>query len=203
VNRDFLMSQVDQLRSIVDELESQNSKTDIYEIMNETIDESFWTIDLDLNFESTQLSIEKIIGYSEDELLGTSISEYLPEDSFGVFKRKLDEELRYIKEYPKKNLDYFERMVLSFKHKHKEMNIWCEVKIKFLLDEKNQPVSVFGTIKDVTEQKLIEESLYKKLDVSEKRYKEKLDETQLELDKVKKELTKTKLELEKLKQLNK
>ena len=200
MDKDFLMGQVDQLRSIVDELEThQNKKTNIYDIMNETIDESFWTMGLNLNFETAQPSIKKIIGYSEEELLNTSFESYISKESVDIFKAKLNEEVLYIKEHPRKNLDYFERMILNFKHKDKTVDIWCEVKIKLLLDDKLEPVSIFGTIKDVTEQRLIEEILYKKLDMNEEKYKKELEDTQEELKNIKLELEATKKELQELK----
>jgi len=196
MNEDYLINQVNHLRSLVDEFESNRKQgNNIYSLVNETIDETFWVTDLNLIFNIVNPSIKKIIGYSEDNLLNKSLEDFLTKESVEILKNKLKEELVYIEKHPEKNPDFFERVVLSFKHKNNEMNIWCEVKIRFLLDGNLKPVSIFGTLKDITEQKLIEEAIYKKMDNNESSLLEELNITKKELDSVKKELEKVKLEL--------
>jgi len=190
VNENYYINQINHLRAIIDGFE--NKDNNIYNIMNETIDETFWVADLDLKFNFISASIKKILGYSYDELANKSIEDYLVDGSADELKKKLENEIRYIKKNPDKNQDYFERLILCFKHKTKDINVWCEVKIRFLLNDKLEPVSILGTAKDITEQKLIEETLYKNFDMDNK-------ELLQELEKTKKELEETKKELEELK----
>ncbi len=190
MNENYYINQINHLRAIIDGFE--NKDNNIYNIMNETIDETFWVADLDLKFNFISASIKKILGYSYDELANKSIEDYLVDGSADELKKKLENEIRYIKKNPDKNQDYFERLILCFKHKTKDINVWCEVKIRFLLNDKLEPVSILGTAKDITEQKLIEETLYKNFDMDNK-------ELLQELEKTKKELEETKKELEELK----
>jgi PAS domain S-box-containing protein len=199
LNEDYLINQVNHLRAIVDEFENKSKTNDIYNIVNETIDETFWLMDLNLNFNFASASIKKIIGFSYDDLVGNSIENYLLGDSTQILKDTLSEELTHIEDDSKNNPDHFERIILNFKHKNNKMNVWCEVKIRYLLNDKLEPVSIFGTTKDITEQKLIEESLYQKMDSNDKKLSEELELTKKELELTKKELIEVKEELRKLK----
>lgn len=199
MNEDYYKNQINHLNAVIDEFENKSNKNNIYNIMNETIDEAFWVTNLDLKFNFVSASIKKILGYTYEELANTSIENYLINDSVSILKNKLTEELNYLKENPKNNPDHFERVTLNFKHKSNPMTIWCEVKIRILLDDKFKPVSILGTTKDITEQKLIEETLYKKLDLNENKILEELERTKIELEKTKTELEKTKIELYNLK----
>lgn len=197
MNENYYINQINHLRAIIEGLE--NKGNNIYNIMDETIDETFWVASLDLKFSFISASIKKILGYSYEELANKSIEDYLVSNSKNKLKKKLESEISYVKKNPEKNQDCFERLILCFKHKTKEMNVWCEVKIRFLLNDKLEPVSILGTAKDITEQKLIEETLYKDFDMEDKKLAQELEETLAELEETRKELKRTQKELNKLK----
>jgi len=199
MNEDYYINQINHLRAVIDELEKKDSRNNIYNIMNETIDESFWVADLDLKINFVSNSIKKILGYSFDELVGTKVTDYLTPSSIEELNEKLKEELSYIKKNPTSNPDHFIRAVLQFKHKNKPMNVWCEVKIRYLLNDKMEPVSVLGTTKDITEQKLIEETLYKNMNqANEQKLLKEIEELKKELKETKDKLKNAYLEIEKL-----
>jgi len=199
MNEDYYINQINHLRAVIDELEKKNTKNNIYNIMNQTIDESFWVADLDLNITFVSNSIEKIIGYTHDELMGSNLKNYLTDESISELNKKLKEELGYIEKNPKEDPDHFVRLILSFKHKNKDMTIWCEVKIRFLLNDKYKPVSILGTTKDITEQKLIEENLYKNMGNNDEKLKKEISALKKELKETKAKLKEALNEIEKLK----
>ncbi len=197
MDENYYINQINHLRAVIEGFENKD-KNNIYNIMNETIDETFWVTDLDLKFNFISTSVKKILGYTYEDLANKSLEDYLIGDSKDKIKKKLEEEITYIKNNPSKNQEHYERLVLCFKHKTKEVNVWCEVKIRVLLNDKLNPVSILGTTKDITEQKLIEETLYK-FDEKDNELTQKLKKTEKELEDTKAELEKVKKELNDLK----
>ena len=197
MDENYYINQINHLRAVIEGFENKD-KNNIYNIMNETIDETFWVTDLDLKFNFISTSVKKILGYTYEDLANKSLEDYLIGDSKDKLKKKLEEEITYIKNNPSKNQEHYERLVLCFKHKTKEVNVWCEVKIRVLLNDKLNPVSILGTTKDITEQKLIEETLYK-FDEKDNELTQKLKKTEKELEDTKAELEKVKKELNDLK----
>jgi PAS domain S-box-containing protein len=106
----------------------------------------------------------KIIGYSSDEMMSftlKNIEELIhPEDS-----ARWNQHLKMITHYQQK-----QNMVQSveYRFKHKKLGYrWMNDTCTAIFDEKNEPISVIGTIEDITERKKVWDELVK----SEEKYR--------------------------------
>jgi PAS domain S-box-containing protein len=119
----------------------------MYRLISENSGDIIALHDFDLTFKYISPSIEKVLGYKPEEVLGKK-----PQDLFGIIKTPL------IKS------NGIEKEVILHKHKYSEKSIYLEILTKVLLDQKNKPIGIVASSRDVTEREMILMELKKSLE---------------------------------------
>jgi PAS domain S-box-containing protein len=126
-----------------------------YRLLTENITDVIYIQDMNLNVTYASPSVEKISGYTPEELSKLKPENFMTPESFerGVaeFKEAITsaaEETDY--EIPLKQYEYVRKDGSTF---------WGELKMKLLRDSNNNLVGIQGTLRDITERKEAEKKL--------------------------------------------
>jgi len=144
-----------------------------YRLLADHMKDQVWLMDLDLNISYISLSVEKVLGYTLDDLKVMSLDQILTPSSYQAamdfFSVELPKALAAPPSYVlNKSLE------LEFCMKNGQTG-WGEIKFSFIRDENGKPVSILGEGRDVTERKQMEEALKR----SEENFRRSLDESPL------------------------
>jgi diguanylate cyclase (GGDEF)-like protein/PAS domain S-box-containing protein len=151
-------------RKLSEELLRESEKR--YRLLADNITEHIWILDL-YSMEMTYLSpsVEKMYGFTVDEMKSRSLREILTEKSF----RKIVD--AFFIEMPKALSTpppFVHKYSLELEARHKDGHVvWIENTMSFIRDENGKPVSILGETRDITERKKAEELLKK----SEEQYR--------------------------------
>jgi PAS domain S-box-containing protein len=127
------------------ELEASNAR---YRALVDDANDIVATLDVDLRFTSVNPAVERILGYAPDEMVGSTLSAYVPPDQLAMhaemLKRKLEGEgsTRY-------------EMQLIAKNRQKRFTL--EVSSKLMFDAAGNPVGIHAIARDVSERKEAED----------------------------------------------
>jgi diguanylate cyclase (GGDEF)-like protein/PAS domain S-box-containing protein len=130
-----------------------------YRMMLENIQDGYYEVDLLGNFTFVNPSLSRILGYSEEELIGMNNRQYMDEENAKKVFRAFN--MVYKTEAPTSHFDW----ELIRKDKTKAF-VGCSVSL--IKDSFDKPVGFRGIIRDITDTKKAEEALQD----SEKRYRE-------------------------------
>jgi len=119
-----------------------------YLILSETVNDLICVINFDLEIEFINERLHlKILGYSEKDLLGKKISQFIDGKDINKLQKII------------KSLDYEEEVVIDIQCNHKDGNkFWLKSKIK-LLEDKEKEKRALLVSKDISEKKLTELTL--------------------------------------------
>jgi diguanylate cyclase (GGDEF)-like protein/PAS domain S-box-containing protein len=151
-------------RKLSEELLRESEKR--YRLLADNITEHIWILDL-YSMEMTYLSpsVQKMYGFTVDEMKSKSLREILTEKSF----RKIVD--AFFIEMPKALSTpppLVHKYSLELEARHKDGHIvWIENTMSFIRDENGKPVSIVGETRDITERKKAEDLLKK----SEEQYR--------------------------------
>ncbi|MFO8066547.1 MAG: response regulator [Bacteroidales bacterium] len=129
-----------------------------YRLITENINDVVWLVDLEItHFKYISPSIEKFLGYKNDELINKSINIVFGGHSLAkieYLRQKIRNELRISKD----NVKVFKIDIeLEFIHKDGSPR-WGDLKGSFLF-ENDIPKSIHGVTRDITEKRLAEKRL--------------------------------------------
>ena len=126
-----------------------------YKKIFDTVQDVFFQTDTDGNITEISPSIERYSGYKPEELIGKPVE---------MVYSNPDDRNSFLKEFEEKGeiVDY----VLKLKTKKEDL-IYSSINAQLLLDSKNKPLGIEGTLRDVTERKKGEEAIRK----SEEKYR--------------------------------
>jgi PAS domain S-box-containing protein len=128
-----------------------------YRLIAENVNDVIWTTDLDLRFTYVSPSIQQLLGFVPEEMLGRTIGEFLPPTSLARALEVLSEEMA---KEELGSLDPKRYRVLELEEVHKNGSlIRTEVKAGFMRDANNQPRGILGVTRDITERKAAEDAL--------------------------------------------
>jgi PAS domain S-box-containing protein len=119
-----------------------------------------WSLDRNLVFTYISPAVEKILGYSQDQIMGMPLEAILSPDSYTLVMQVYEQIIS----------GEAESNVMSFQveHIHKDGSIiWGDVHVTLLLDQERQAVGAQGVTRDITAQKKAEQALKQ----SEERYR--------------------------------
>lgn len=115
----------------------------------ETIEEWFWEINIHCLFTYSNAIIEKILGYTAEEILKTNMLVLLPKNSQAEIENQIKNCISKKKGWSKR--------VLAWQHKDGSVR-WLESNANPILDAENRVIGFRGADRDITERKLIEKS---------------------------------------------
>ncbi|HDN85605.1 MAG: hypothetical protein DRP68_04220 [Candidatus Omnitrophota bacterium] len=127
----------------------------IYRTITENVSDIIWSADLKFKITYVSPSVEHILGYKPEELLGESVEKVLSPYSWEQVKKVLEEELLREKE----GVDKTRSKTLQLEHIHKNgSSIELEVKATFIRDHQKIPTGILGVTRDITQRKQIEKT---------------------------------------------
>jgi PAS domain S-box-containing protein len=116
-----------------------------------------WTTDLGLKFTYVSPAVHRVFGYRSEDLIGLSIEDIVPAGS-------LDEAMALLREQMRADgtgaLDPDPTRTVVLKGKRNDgQEVWVEMNIRFIRDERGEPVGLLGITRDITLKKRYEEEL--------------------------------------------
>ena len=126
-----------------------------YRLLAENVSDIIWTMDMNLNITYISPSVEQLIGYAPEELLGKSLSLILPARSFETFISIFEQE-RVLSE--DKSTHDLKPRTLELETKCKDGTpLWTEAKFSFLYDPlSRKAVALVGVTRDISERKKLQ-----------------------------------------------
>jgi PAS domain S-box-containing protein len=136
-----------------------------YRLLADHMKDQVWMMDLNLKTSYVSPSVEKLLGYTFEELKKLSLKKLLTAESFrkamDFFSKEMSAALASASDYV---LD--RSLELQFCCKNGR-TIWGESMFSFIRDEHGKPVSILGEGRNITERKQMEDALKK----GEERYR--------------------------------
>lgn len=135
-----------------------------YSLLAESIMDVIWILDTDLHLSYLSPSVERLRGYSIEDVMSQRLDQILTPDSLSKARKLMKAELT-----GKKNLkERFKlgTVVLEMTHKGGG-TVWTENKVTLLYGPDGYPAGIMGVTRDVTERRKMEASLRD----SERRYR--------------------------------
>ena len=136
-----------------------------YRLLADHMKDQVWLMDFNLKVFYVSPSVEKLLGYTFEEIKKLQLKKLLVGESFQEATELFSNEMPRALAAPS---DYiFDRSVeLKFKCKDGR-SLWGEIKFSFIRDENGKPVSILCESRNITERKQMEDALKK----SEERYR--------------------------------
>jgi PAS domain S-box-containing protein len=129
-------------------------------LIAENVSDVLWTADMDLRLTYISPSIQRMVGFAPEEIVGKNAGELLLPASMAQALEVLSEELA---REELESTDPNRSRVLELDGIHKnESLIRTEVKVSFIRDPDHQPIGILGVTRDITKRKQVEESLHRR-----------------------------------------
>jgi diguanylate cyclase (GGDEF)-like protein/PAS domain S-box-containing protein len=143
-----------------------------YRLLADHIKDQVWLMDLDLKWIYVSPSVEKLLGYTLEELKQLPLDKLLTATSYSaamdVFSMEMPKALA-------KTLPSSFKVLRELECRCKDdRTLWIESTLSFIQDEDGKPLSILGEGRDITERKQIEEVLRQ----SEEKYRNILENIQ-------------------------
>jgi len=127
----------------------------MYRMLYENISDVIFVQDMDLIITYVSPSVKTVMGYSEKEVIGKHVKEFLTPSSYRKAIENYKEYLNTLMGDEK-----FAIPLMEYEYFKKDgSTIWGEMKVKFLKDENGKPIGSQGIIRDITYRKKLEERL--------------------------------------------
>jgi two-component system, cell cycle sensor histidine kinase and response regulator CckA len=151
-----------QMRQVVEK--TLRTSEQQYRLLADNTLDIIWVMDLNLTFTYVNPAIQILMGYSPEEIIGSTLSEHCDEENFAKMAQIVADEMA---EGPSGSGVVLEAVLLK---KNREP-IPIEIHGKVIYDENDAPILLQGTARDISERKRAEEALKE----SEKKYRELYD----------------------------
>ena len=130
-----------------------------YRLLAENVLDVIWTTDLKLRYTHVSPSVERLLGYTTDEIVGKTADIILTPASLSLARQVLIEEQSREKE---RTHTPFQSRTLELEQVRKDGTIlWTEHKMTFLRDNDNRPIGILGITRDISKRRQTEEALRK------------------------------------------
>ena len=128
-----------------------------YKILADNSVDVLWTMDLQLNFTYVSPSIKELVGFSQEEWIGTNLSYHSTRKEFFNMARRA---LKEIKNYKKHKSIVFESKLL----RKDNTEVPVEITGSILFNENGLPRALQGSTRDITKRKQSEKYLRESLE---------------------------------------
>jgi len=128
-----------------------------YRLLADHMKDQVWMMDMNMNITYVSPSVEKLTGYTSDEIKKLSLDKLLTPDSLNRAVEFITVRMpKAMKESSRDSI--FRTLELEFILKDGR-TIWGECSFNFIRDEKGKAVSILGEARDITERKKMEKRL--------------------------------------------
>ena len=128
----------------------------LYRLLTENANDVIWSCDLNMTFQYVSPSVEKLLGWSPDEVLVAGITMTLPPESL----RLAAEKLQVIPAQYRSNRRVFEPVIFEIEQNRKDgTRVWTEVSARPFLDGEGRMAGISGVTRDISERKRSEKAL--------------------------------------------
>jgi PAS domain S-box-containing protein len=127
-----------------------------FHTLEKQIDDVIWTMDMNFRFTYVSPSIEKMHGYTVDEMMKLNLQDYLtPVASEKAISALAEEINSFLINRIEKNI-----VTLKLDQIKKDGEVFStEIRARFLLDNENNPIGIIGVTRDITQRILSEKAL--------------------------------------------
>ncbi|MCK5266261.1 MAG: PAS domain S-box protein, partial [Candidatus Thorarchaeota archaeon] len=114
----------------------------------EELTDIIWSVDMNLKFTYVSPSVENLLGYTQEEMLGKSLDQIASSESISLIKKTLAEALERnatdtIREIPPP---------IDIEVRHRDgTSVWLALSRTFVRDKKNTPTGVLGVARDISD----------------------------------------------------
>jgi PAS domain S-box-containing protein len=136
-----------------------------YRLIAENVTDVIWTMDLNFNFNYVSPSITKLRGFTVQEAIRQSLSEFLTPLSLEAAFNAIDEEVKSRAQNPQET---DRRLNIELEQICKDgSTVWTENEINYIHDQGRKMIGIVGLTRDISERKRFEEAMRK----SEERFR--------------------------------
>ncbi len=135
--------------------EALRKSENMYRIIADNVNDSIWTLDMDLRFTYLSPSSEKLFGYSPEKYIGTHVEDRLTPESYAHASEIIGEELAN-----DNKRDPVRSRTVEIEQYHEEGHtVWTEVTASFIRNHAGEPIGFVGITRDISERKQADEIL--------------------------------------------
>ncbi len=139
----------------INTLEALSKSEAKYRFLTERTSDIVWTLDNNLFFTYISPSVKRALDYSQAELLGHNVSEFMPPETFDRVKEILNEEIIPGQQSP---VDPNRNITIDTVLLHKNGSVvWFENIVGFIRDKEDNVTGIYGVSRNVNEYKLAQE----------------------------------------------
>jgi PAS domain S-box-containing protein len=135
--------------------EAVRTSEERYRLLAENIRDVIWAMDMDLHFTYVSPSVKYLGDRTAEEVMSMSLEQLLTPSSQELVLELLDKELALAKTMPPR--PGRSRMVEVEVVQSDSSILWSELRMSFVRGPNGQPVGILGIMRDITEQRKIEE----------------------------------------------
>jgi len=165
IRNNIIEAAIVNLRDITDRKQSEEAlkkSEEKYRLLADHMKDQVWLMDLNMHITYVSPSVERITGYSADEIINMPWKLILTKESFDRVSDFIAAELpKALKSTSGNRL--FKTIELEFILKNGQ-TVWGECEFSLIRDEQGNPLSVLGESRNITERKLAEDKLQQTLE---------------------------------------
>ena len=142
-----------------------------YRLLADNISDVVWVTDLELNLTYVSPSVERLRGYTAEEVIGQGFEEGLTPESFQVVMAAFSEAQTRVEG---NGTDTHQVQSIEAEYIHRDgSTVWTEIRATFLYDSDGQPYALMGVTRDISERRWAEGALRE----SEQRYRSLVEQS--------------------------
>ena len=127
-----------------------------YRLITQNSEDMIWTMDLEFQLTYVSPMVEWTLGYSAEEMLGSTPERFLTPLSYTIGLDAFREEVALARPQP----DPHHGRVLELEYRRKDgSTLWVETKFSLFRDSNQRPTGVLGVGRDITNRKQAEEEM--------------------------------------------